>query len=187
LLWRQRISRIDAEPLRDALLSAAGLLDRQFFGSPVAVARRADGEVNVADGQNNRRRSIYLQILRGNPLTILHVHDQPVMETNCTRRRRSTVATQALTMLNSDDAVAWATAFADRALREAPEAPIRFAIFTAFARPAADDELALLEDFAATQQTRYVSRGDAPEIARRNAIVDVCHMLLATNEFVYVD
>jgi hypothetical protein len=187
LLWRQRLGRIDAEPLRDALLSAAGLLDRQFFGGAVPVARRPDGEVNVADGQNNHRRSIYLQILRGNPLTILQVHDQPVMETNCTRRRRSTVATQALTLLNSDDAVAWAGAFADRALGEAPREPIRFAILAAFSRAAAEDELALLREFAGAQQARYLANGDSPDAAKRHAIIDVCHMLLVTNEFVYVD
>ena len=63
------------------MLSAAGLLDHKFFGSPIPIARRPDGQVNIADGQNDRRRSIYVQILRGNPLTMLQAHDQPVMET----------------------------------------------------------------------------------------------------------
>ena len=65
------------------MLSAAGLLDQRLFGTPIPVIRRGDGEVTVADGQNDRRRSIYIQVLRGNPLTMLQAHDQPVMETNC--------------------------------------------------------------------------------------------------------
>ena len=187
LLWRQRLRRIDAEPLRDAMLNTAGLLDRGFFGSPIPVARRGDGEVNIADGQNDRRRSIYVQILRGKPLTILQAHDQPVMETNCTRRSRSTVSTQALTLLNSDAAVAYSVAFADRALREAPDAPIGFAAFAAWSREAAPDELTLLSDFVNEQQTRYSARGEQADASRRKALADLCHMLLASNEFVYVD
>ncbi len=187
LLWRQRLRRIDAEPLRDAMLSTAGLLDQRFFGSPIPVARRPDGEVSIADGQNDRRRSIYVQVLRGNPLTMLQAHDQPVMETNCTRRGRSTVSTQALTLLNSDAAVAYAQAFADRALREASNAPLNFMALVALSREATSDELAELTKFLTEQQARYSARGETTEGARRKALVDLCQMLLASNEFVYVD
>jgi hypothetical protein len=187
LLWRQRLRRIDAEPLRDAMLSAAGALDKTFFGAPVLVARRPDGEVNIADGQNDHRRSIYVQVLRGNPLTMLQAHDQPVMETNCTRRGRSTVSTQALTLLNSDAAVATAQAFADRALREAPEAPIDYAALVAFSRGATSDELKIYGEFLSEQQARHSARGEPSETARHEALVDLCHMLLAANEFMYVD
>lgn len=187
LLWRQRLRRVDAEPLRDAMLSAADLLDRGFFGTSIPVARRPDGEVSIADGQNDRRRSIYVQILRGNPLTMLQAHDQPVMETNCTRRGRSTVSTQALTLLNSDATVAYSGALADRAWREAPAAPIQFVVLATFSREATAPEVTEFERFLAEQQARYVARGDPPAAARRTALADLCHMLLASNEFVYVD
>ena len=187
LLWRQRLRRIDAEPLRDAMLSVAGLLDTSMFGNPIPVARRPDGDVTIADGQNDRRRSIYVQILRGNPLTMLHAYDQPVMETNCTRRNRSTVSTQALTLLNSDAAIQYAGALADRALREAPETPTVFAFLAALSREPNADELSLLNDFATTQQARYATGGDPAESARHKALADLCHMLLVSNEFVYVD
>jgi hypothetical protein len=187
LLWRQRMRRVDAEALRDSMLFVAGLLDRSLFGTPIPVARRPDGEVTVADGQNDRRRSIYLQVLRGNPLTMLHLYDQPVMETNCTRRSRSTVSTQALTLLNSDATVAYARALARRALQNAPDSPIRFAVLSAWSREPATDELTALNEFLAAQQARYAASDDQPDAARRNALADVCHMLLAANEFVYVD
>ncbi len=187
LLWRQRLRRLDAEPLRDAMLHVAGLLDRSMFGYPIPVARRPDGEVSIADGQNDRRRSIYVQILRGNPLTMLQAHDQPVMETNCTRRSRSTVSTQALTLLNSDATVAWSLAFADRALQEAPDSPVAFAALAAWSREARTDELNLLNEFVTKQQSRYLSSGEQSDTSRRKALADLCHMLLASNEFVYVD
>ena len=187
LLWRQRVRRVDAEPLRDAMLSVAGLLDQRLFGSPVPVARRGDGEVNVADGQNDRRRSIYVQVLRGNPLTMLQSHDQPVMETNCTRRSRSTVSTQALTLLNSDAAVAYSLAFADRALRESAESPVHFTALAALSREPTAEELKIYHEFITQQQGRHVARGAQPDAARRLALADLCHMLLASNEFVYLD
>lgn len=187
LLWRQRIRRIDAEPMRDAMLSAAGLLDERLYGTSIPVARRGDGEVTVADGQNDRRRSIYVQILRGNPLTMLLAHDQPVMETNCTRRSRSTVATQALTLLNSDATVAYARAFAGRALLEAENSPIPYMTRIALGRDIGTDEIALLSNFVSEQQARYIAKGEQPDAARRSALADLCQMLLAANEFAYLD
>jgi len=41
---QDRMRRIDAEPLRDAMLSAGGLLDERLFGQSIPVARRPDGE-----------------------------------------------------------------------------------------------------------------------------------------------
>jgi hypothetical protein len=187
LLWRQRLRRLDAEALRDSFLEAAGLLDRSFYGPSIPVARRPDGDVTIADGQNDRRRSIYVQLLRGNPLTLLHLYDQPVMETNCTRRSRSTVAPQALALLNSEVTARYADAFADRILRQNAASPFTCAVETAWSRTATADEVALLEQFATTQQSRYAAQGLTAEAARRKALSDICQMLLVSNEFVYVD
>ena len=151
------------------------------------MARRADGEVTVADGNNDRRRSIYMQVLRSNPLTMLQSHDQPVMETNCTRRTRSTVSTQALTLLNSDTTIAYSLAFADRVLREQTDAPIRYAIQLAYGRPASDEELTTLTEFFQAQQSRYTANGQPSKVSRRNAMADLCQMLMLANEFVFVD
>jgi hypothetical protein len=131
---------------------------------------------------------VYLQILRGHPLTLLQQFDQPVMEINCLRRGHSTVSTQALTLLNSDTVVAAAEALADRVLRgESTENPIAGAMLVAFSRQATPEEIVALTSFIAEQQAQYVALGSAPDVARRRAFVDLCHMLLAANEFVYVD
>jgi len=111
------------------------------------------------------------------------VFDQPVMETNCTRRSNSTVSSQALTVLNSDFVSRQAEAFAARVLKEAPADPAGRALALAFGRPATDREREKLAAFLSAQAARYTQ---APE-ARRRALTDLCHMLLSANEFAYVD
>ncbi|MFN8705808.1 MAG: PSD1 and planctomycete cytochrome C domain-containing protein [Planctomyces sp.] len=187
LLWRQRLRRLEAEPLRDAMLAASGLLDRQLFGYPIPMARRPDGEVTVVDGAVDRRRSIYLQVIRGNPLTLMQSFDQPVMETNCVRRVRSTVATQALTLLNSESVRDYATGFADRLIREGGSDPAGYAVLCGFSRLPDPGEVQTLNGFVEAQQQLYAKQGLASDEARRNAFADLCQMLMSSNEFLYVD
>ncbi|MCY2968332.1 MAG: PSD1 and planctomycete cytochrome C domain-containing protein [Planctomycetota bacterium] len=187
LLWRQRLRRLEAESVRDSILNAAGLLEHRMYGPPVPVARHGDGDVTVADQANDRRRSIYLQVLRSHPLTLLQSFDQPIMETNCTKRSRSTVSTQALTLLNSETLVRAAGEFARRILRDAPEKPLDRAVWLTYSRPVTPVELQELAAFLQAQQGHYVATGNTEAVAREQALADVCHMLLSSNEFVYVD
>ena len=144
LLWRQRIRRLEAEALRDAVLEVAGTLNLAMGGPPVPMVARADGEVVAPDGPEGMRRSIYLQVRRSQPLTLLQVFDQPVMETNCVRRSTSTVSSQALNLLNSEFLIRQAEVFAARVLREEPRDPAGHAVRLAFGRPATAAEQAPL-------------------------------------------
>jgi hypothetical protein len=186
LLWRQRLRRLEAEALRDAVLSAAGTLNPQMFGQPVPMQRQADGEVTTAVDASGLRRSVYLQVRRSQPLTMLQVFDQPVIETNCTRRSASTVSSQALTLLNSDFMIRQADAFADRVLKQNPLDLAAYALQIAFGRSATEKERAKLTAFLDEQTTRHALTSDRAE-ARRKALADLCQMLLSTNEFAYVD
>jgi hypothetical protein len=185
LLWRQRLRRLEAESLRDSILAVSGTLNPEMSGTPVPVRRQADGEVEAARGPAGSRRSVYLQVRRSQPVTILQVFDQPVLETNCTRRLTSTVSSQALTLLNSDFMDRQATAFADRVLRERPDDPAGWAVRLAFGRPATARERQKLTGFLDEQAKHY----DQKDVAAttRHALADVCHMLLSANEFVYVE
>jgi hypothetical protein len=196
LLWRQRLRRLEAEVLRDAILSVSGTLNRQMFGPPVPMQRQPNGEVTTPADASGLRRSIYLQIRRSQPLTLLQVFDQPVMETNCTHRATSTVSSQALTLLNSDFLMRQAEAFAMRVLRENPSAPAAYALQLALARRATETERLLFANFLETQALRYVQArigGPAPTTsalqgeARQRELADLCQMLLSSNEFAYVD
>ncbi len=187
LLWRQRLHRLEAEGLRDAILATAGTLNPDMFGPPVPMVRQPDGEVTTPPDANGRRRSIYLQVRRSQPVTFLQTFDQPVMETNCTRRSRSTVASQALAQLNSGFLERQATALADRVLRDSPADPTAYALLVAFGRPATDAERARLNAFLETQAQNYGSAAVPQPEARHKALADLCHMLLSANEFLYVD
>ena len=194
LLWRQRLRRLEAEALRDSVWHTAGSLDGEMFGSPVPMKRDSNGEVTAGDNQDPRRRSVYLQIRRLTPMTMLQNFDQPIMEINCIRRSRSTVSPQALTLLNSDAMVAAATAFAARVLKENPQDPATRAVWLAFAREPAELERRDLTDFIHQQTARYRSvsaddsaAADQTNSARAMAVADMCHMLLSANEFIYVD
>ncbi len=185
LLWRQRLRRLEAEPMRDAILAVAGTLNRRFFGEPVAVKRLSTGEVTPsAPGAPAQRRSVYLRVRRSEPVTVLQAFDQPVMETNCLRRNQSTVSTQALTLLNSDFMTRTAGEFADRVLRENPDDPVERAVKLAFSRKASTAEQRVLRKFVQAQTERHAS---AKKDARRRAMADLCHLLLSVNEFAYID
>ncbi len=186
-LWRQRLRRLEAESLRDAILCVAGSLNPEMNGPPVGVLRQPDGDVVTPADAPGRRRSVYLQVRRSQPVTLLQVFDQPVLETNCTRRATSTVSSQALTLLNSDFLVSQADAFAARACREQPADPAGQALFLAFGRRPTSSERATLEAFLARQTTLHAPTTPDPARAARNALADLCHMLLSANEFVYVD
>ncbi|MFM7159155.1 MAG: DUF1553 domain-containing protein, partial [Planctomycetaceae bacterium] len=153
----------------------------------IPLARHPDGEVTTADPQQDRRRSVYLQVLRSHPLTLLHAFDQPVMETNCLRRSRSTVSTQALTLLNSRVVVRLAESFAQRLLREAADDLLGVAVVRAYGRLPTAEERAELEQFWREQQARLEGTGVASPAAKEQTLADLCHMLLSSNEFVYID
>ena len=124
--------------------------------------------------------------------SILNLFDQPVMETNCAQRSRSTVSTQALTLLNSDLMIRAADAFAERVLRDNWEAPEVRATWLAYGRAPTPDEAAILSEFLAAQEKRHAEASETDPTAsvadhRKRAIADMCHMLVTSNEFLYVD
>ena len=111
LLGRMSIRRLEAEALRDALLSVSGKLNVKAFGPPVPVTHDEVGQVVVGNdirnpgdgtpmgkvkslGGEEFRRSIYIQVRRSLPLAVLETFDGPAMIWNCDIRHTSIVATQ---------------------------------------------------------------------------------------------
>ena len=64
------------------------------------------------------RRSIYVQVRRSKPVSMLQQFDMPAMEPNCEKRSSSTLSTHALTLMNGDFVLAQAEYFARRLIRE---------------------------------------------------------------------
>ncbi|MBL8815565.1 MAG: PSD1 domain-containing protein [Planctomyces sp.] len=113
---RRSMVRLDAEILRDRLLTVNGKLDTTMFGPPIAVQEDETGQVIVDPGQT--RRSLYIQSRRSRPVAMLQAFDAPVMETNCEMRPVSTVATQSLMLMNSETMFEKARTLMDRCASE---------------------------------------------------------------------
>ncbi|MBM4003151.1 MAG: DUF1553 domain-containing protein [Planctomycetes bacterium] len=118
LLGHFPLQRLEAECVRDRMLSISGSLDRGMLGPSVPVEEDMVGQV-VPKGESTRR-SIYLQVRRSKPTSFLTAFDAPVMSVNCERRSISTVAPQSLMLMNSEFVLKQAELLAKRVAQEIP-------------------------------------------------------------------
>jgi hypothetical protein len=142
-------------------------------------------------GHDAFRRSVYVQMRRSQPLAMLHVFDQPVMETNCDRRVSSTVATQALMLMNSEFVLQQAGYFAKRVKSEAADdqsKQIQVAWQLAFGRDPLEAEATRAASFLA-EQAKPIEGAPAPAEGSPTSdpLVNLCQVLLSSNEFLYVE
>lgn len=184
------VRRLDAEAVRDRVLATSGNLDLKMFGPSVPI--QLDGVGQVIVGEGSSRRSLYLQVRRSQPVSFLATFDAPVMESNCDRRAVSTVAPQALMLMNSDFVLSQADRFAQRVEKEAgadPAAQARRAWELAFQRPPAADELDLATQFLTRPLDPATSppspAGEGP--AAHELLASLCQTLFSANEFLYLD
>lgn len=195
--WLERFSlrRLDAEAIRDSTLAVSGELDTTMGGPYVPTKRSDDGHVLVAGDQPGaHRRAVYLQQRRTQVESMLGVFDAPTVVTNCVVRGASTVPLQSLTLLNSEFIRERATALAARLARESGPRigdRLEYACQLAWGRLPRDDERTPLQEFLAD---RFVAGDgaalpwDQPASAvEQSAWTDLCQMLLASNQFLYVE
>ena len=187
LLGRYPLRRLDAEALRDAMLSIAGDLDARVGGPYVPSRRTAQGVVEVPENQEGaRRRSVYLQQRRTQVVTFMQIFDAPAIVATCSMRPTSTVPLQALALLNSDFARVRAKAFARRLVREAgldTEKRLTLAFRLACGRTPLAEETSAAQRFLAAQKKIHTGVNDADE----RIWTDLCQMVLASNAFLYVE
>ena len=196
LLSRMPLRRLEAEAVRDSLLAVAGELDLTPFGKPDAVDVRKDGLVTSKRGPHGWRRSIYVLHRRKEMPTILENFDLPQMIPNCLERPNSTVASQALHLMNNAQVRDLAARFAWRIELEARVSPgeqIDRLYHLALSRPPtpAEQRLALssLQQLTAAWSAELKRTGkpaDETEASRR-ALANVCHTMLNSAAFLYVD
>jgi hypothetical protein len=202
------VRRLEAEAVRDALLMVSGTMNDRPFGPPVPVTVDETGQVifgaDVRDGAGRprgkvaslngeeHRRSVYVQVRRSLPLGLFEVFDVPAMEPNCQARNTSTVASQALLMMNNQSVVGLANSFAQRLRTEAgvdPTAQVRRAWALAFGQEMSQQELADALTFLAAQVESFQSASPATDKAdpHHRALASFCHALVSANAFLYVD
>jgi mono/diheme cytochrome c family protein len=166
----------------------------------------------AADARN--RRSIYLLARRNYHPTLLAVFDQPALPTNCTTRTFSAVVSQSLTMLNDEFVREQAERFAHRIIVSAANSPAEradTAFRIALGRSPTADELTWACEFLASQtrhdttfkepvlpasrlpipdqqSARLQSAGETHALeACHIAMTRLCHVILNTSEFLYVE
>lgn len=191
-LARMSIRRLDAESLRDSLLSVSGLLQNEPFGKPDTVTRREDGLV-TSNGQNGGwRRSIFVMKRRTEIPTILANFDRPRMSPNCIDRVTSTVAPQALQLLNNAQVKSWAESFAARVISEGGNTDaerISYAYALATSYKPVESELEVTQQ--AIDKLRVAWKTDSPDMSAEELTAKVytnlCHALFNSASFVYVD
>jgi hypothetical protein len=189
LLSRMPLRRMEAEELRDSLLWVSGTLDETQFGPPDPIKARADGLV-----LSGKRRSIYVQQLRKQPASLLETFDFPSMNPNCLQRSESVVATQALHLLNDAAVREMAKQFADRVFQLAGSGPaeeIEKIYWMALSRPPSAEEqqacLNTLEGLRVKWAESSASNNSAPPEAAHKALATLCHTVLNSAAFLYID
>jgi hypothetical protein len=180
-LWRFRPQRLDAETIRDAMLSVSGTINLTMGGPavfpfvPDAIldTEKTKGTWRIEpDGPATWRRSIYVYQRRSLPFPMFETFDHPDMNLTSGQRNVSTVPTQALTLLNNPFVLKEASLLAQRILMQAPDdvaKQIDLGYQFALGRPATDLEKSL-----------------AMSTVKSKTLVDFTHVLLNLSEFLYM-
>jgi hypothetical protein len=201
LLWRRTPRRLEAEPIRDAVLAVSGSLNTSIGGPSVrpkidpavlAGQSRPGNGWRVSKPRDAARRSLYVLVKRTLPLPELEVLDAADSNDVCPKRTVTTTAPQALTLLNGAFQHEQAARFAERLRREAGDDPARQierAFRLALARPPTDDERAGSIEFLARQAELIRERPKPEDRADPNgeALRAFALVLLNCNEFLTVD
>ncbi|REJ74685.1 MAG: DUF1553 domain-containing protein [Planctomycetota bacterium] len=178
LLWRKSPMRLEAEALRDAVLSVAGQLNPQVGGPPYQdfttfVFNSQFYEMIDPAGFEFNRRTIYRTWLRSGRNSLLDAFDCPDPSTTAPRRAVTTTPVQSLALLNNSFILRMSDAMAHRVVSDAGEdeaAQIDRIYRLAYGRSASDREIARLSPFV-----------------EQHGLPALCRVVLNSNEFLYVE
>jgi hypothetical protein len=175
LCWRRPSRRLEGEVIRDAMLAVSGQLEDRMFGP---------GTLD----ESSRRRSIYFTVKRSKLIPMLLVFDAPEALVSQSERPTTTIAPQALLLMNNPHVRGYARALARRVAPEEKtpaEEAVRLAYRIALSRPPSSEELADALGFLSRQVASYQAAGKND--SRELALADFCQTLFCLNEFVYVE
>ena len=181
-LSRMNRRRLDGDVIRDTVLAVAGSLNLKMGGVGVIppltkeellAARMPDLWPANPDPAEHVRRSVYLQVKRSLTLPMLQIFDAPDTATSCARRETSTVAPQALAMMNSDFTNAQAEQFASRIRKQVGEN--------------SEASVDLAWRIGLGREPRPEERTTALDYLHRNSLPRLCLLILNMSEFIYAD
>jgi hypothetical protein len=160
------------------MLAATGELDRKVGGPSVK--------------DDKPRRSVYLKVMRNTPDPVLAVFDVADSFLSTAQRDVTTTPSQALLMINGTYVLKRAEALADAILQSGEtdvNAIVKRAYRLVLGRTPNTDERDRITRFleAQVEQTGRGTIASVDSATRRTAVTDLCHVLLNSNEFLYVD
>jgi hypothetical protein len=167
LVGRYPMRRLEAEVIRDSILSVGGILDTAMYGP---------GTLDEA----SKKRSIYFTMKRSKLIPSLIVFDAPDGTAGVGERPSTTIAPQALHLMNNPQVRAAAKGFAKRILGKGTISDadaVKTAYLAALCREPTADELAQASVFLKGQTGA----------AREASFADFCQVLFCLNEFLYVE
>ena len=182
MFWRMPRQRLEGEIIRDQVLAVAGSLDRTLGGPNVfpyidpdlfEKSSKRDWPGKPDADPSTWRRSLYVFSKRSIRYPLFETFDQPNLVNSVDRRNRSTVAGQALLLMNNAFVVLQSSKFAERLAREAgadPSAQVKWGFRIALGREPDADELA--------RSIAFVRAGP-------RGLAEFCQVLVNLNEFVY--
>jgi Protein of unknown function (DUF1549)/Protein of unknown function (DUF1553)/Planctomycete cytochrome C len=191
-LWRMEPRRLDAEEIRDAMLVASGEIELERpKGSPIleldnGIVRPGKALQDIRKSTNHR--SVYLPILRGIVPEMLQVFDAADPNLIMGQRDVTTVAPQALFMMNNPFVIVQSNQMARRVLGSRdlePDARIDLAYRFALGRVATEREKSNVNGYLASYRKSVASAEPKsnPELA---AWASFCQTLFASGEFRYL-
>ena len=181
LLWRYRLQRLEAEVIRDAIMTVSGGIDLTVGGPPIfpyvppEILETSQGKGywdNQPDGPEVWRRSVYVYRRRSLGFPFFDTFDLPDQNLTSAVRNVSTVAPQALTLMNNEFVLRQARLFADRLEAAAPND--------------LEQQVELAYRIALTRSPTAEEARIAMALATEQSLVDLTHVMLNLNEFLYL-
>jgi hypothetical protein len=191
LLARAHRRRLEGEAIRDAMLAVSGTLEGTIGGPhpfPPRLEMNWTQHRPFAADYEHRRRSVYLMTRRLGKPPFMTLFDGPDGNVSTGERQVSTVALQALFLMNSPFVREASEGLAER-LREVPgddAARIRAAWRLAYGREPGDGELAESKAYLDAYREGVLKRkiaGDPDALAWSS----LARTLLSSSEFIYLD
>ena len=187
LFWHFQRRRLEGETVRDSILQVAGALNTKMYGPgvfpplPPGVVTRG-GWKTEEDTSESNRRSVYVFVRRNTRYPMFETFDMPDTHESCARRNNTVSAGQALELMNNELVLGWAKDLAKRVQNDAgmsPASQVERAWKLVYARaPQSDETKAALE---------FLEQHDKITRNRQTSMIDLCHMLLNSNEFLHMN
>ncbi len=176
LFWHRPRKRLEAEVIRDAVLATSGQLDDRLYGAGVL-------------NESHRRRSLYFTVKRSQLMPSMTVFDAPDGTTPVADRPQTTIAPQALLLMNNPQVREASRQFAARlqpvAQSKSLEDAVKLGYLTAVSREPSPDELSNTAEFLRQQATSYSATD--PNAGLSRSLIDFCQVLFCLNEFIYTE